>query len=296
MVLKRRFEVITPLPANTVAESLSNVSLHMAWINHIMDLPKVQDRYNGEGVLLVSGGKYPVKITLTPKTVDGSFQITLRFSGTFSMKIIYTIKKEVIGTKVRGDIEISVGFLWERMLKGFIKDLSEHLRSQVFNYLKELEASPPKKEEEAPKPTQEAEQVKETGGEEGVAERPKEELQKKIRSIKTSGDLTKLNDPIFLSKLIASAELVDSVEVSSTAEYIDTLIKHSGKHKEGTLYTVLKNEVIVRALFEGGVMTGFRIEAGEEVFDGAPALHKLTVMPDLKGKLYVFRQGGEKGK
>ena len=283
MTLHTRFEVITPLTVQDVTASLSDIALHMAWLSHIMELPKIYSKRKGEGVLIISGGKYPVKIDLEVKEKETESRLTVTFTGTFYMRIHYMIKKETIGTKVRGDIEIKVGFLWERMLKGFAKELSEHLRNRVFNYLKDLEKAPLQTGEKKVQ----VEEKKISGGEK--REEVKEvELPKEFEEIKKVGKLDKLSDPLLLSKLISSSEFKESLDVSSITDFLKVVGKLVKKYPKGKLYIVLRDSVNIRILSEEGVMTGIRIEVGEKTMDGEEAIRYLKSNPEVKGTAYVF--------
>lgn len=280
MTLRRRFEVVTTLAPELIADQISNIRVHLDWIKHILDLPNVIDDKKAEGVLVISGGRYPVTIKLSRRKDNGKELVEVKFTGTFSMKIIYTIFTEAVGTKVRGDIEISVGFFWERMLKGFIRDLCEHLRSELFGMLKRVQMSGLEKEVRSHET--EIKEWREEIKEERV---PSEKI---LSEVKMLPNPDKLIDPLLMAKILSKSELSKSFQVSDKREYLRKLKDIAAEYSDSIAYTILKDEIIVRALLEKGVLTGLKIEAGGNTYDGVDALKILESTSELRGKLYVF--------
>ncbi len=280
MTLRRRFEVLTPLPNVLVADLISDIRVHLNWIKHILDLPNIINDRKAEGVLVISGGRYPVNIKLSRRREDEKEIIEIDFTGTFSMKIIYTIFTEPIGTKVRGDIEISVGFFWERMLKGFIRDLCEHLRSELFDMLKQVQMSNLEKEIKSHE-TEIKERREDTKEEEATSE-------KTMLKVRTLSNPDKLTNPVLMAKILSRSELTESFQITDKHEYISKLEGIAAKYGDSIAYVVLKDVITVRALLEKGVLTGLKIEADNKVYDGVDALKSLESIEELKGKLYVF--------
>jgi hypothetical protein len=293
VVIRRRFEVITPQHLDKVAEALSDLKLHIDWLKYIMDASQVIDENNAEAVLIISGGRYPVKIKFSKWKSEKEYVLQLTFTGTFHMILTYTILPIRAGTKIRGDLEISVGFFWERLLKGFAKDLAEDLRMKIFNYMKILkEEKPPSRPEAKPKVEEKPAPPPKVKPEKPAPKPPPKPVPKekvKLFKIPTEKEPKKLGDELLLLEIITRSELISTEKVKSLDEFFKKVESTVNTTKEKKLYILLKGKVAIRLLIEDGIITGVQVETEGKVLNGSEALKILATKPDISGWVHIFK-------
>ena len=282
MVLRRRFEIVSPAPPNDVLAILTDVKNYLRWFRDFIEVINIQSDRSADIILFISGGRYGVTMSIDEWVEGNVHYVRVVFSGRFHMILTLMVEPSDGGSRVSGELEIAVGFFWERMLKGFASDLVSRLSRGINEAIQALIARPVT-------PIAPSETARVERREVKKAEPPLAPL---IGDLRMVNDPRKLEDIVLLSTILMKSKLISTRRVNDVVEFINELRIISEEFKNENVYVVFRNKVAVSVLIEKGVITGLRIKFDSEEVNGKEVLDRLSELEEFKGVIHIFRVPG----
>ena len=278
MVLRRRFEILSSAPRRDVVRVLVNIRNYIEWFSDFIDQAELRSIRSASATLRIPGlpGKYKVSMEVADWIESDVHYVKLSSTGDLKFSITFTITPEVPyeeeSSRVRGILEINVGFLWRRTMRDFASRLIEKLSIGINDTLQRLVSG---------KEVEKRELIKEYT----LTLEPTTIFQ----VVRAAPDPRRLEDIVALASIVVKSTLINTRRISSLQELLNELNKIVEEYKGENIYLVLKNDVTLNMLIEDGVLTGLKIRIGNEEYNGREALERLNTLKEINGTLHIFK-------